>query len=206
MKMPKYILMALVLFVGCTSQDKSAGKGVITETTNGTSARGWIELSQGVPAPETFVKIYRAQDIPSAWEGIVYAADTTDQDGHWSVGGIFEAQYQAIAMSADGKVMGMTYFSVLANQEEEAEVPIALNPMDTLYGEYADFSAVKDTLSEGWFLRACLRGLGYTKNLGEAGEFSFEGVPRGSHYVRIQRVDGAPSHEETLWAGWIEVE
>lgn len=203
--MRKYSLLVFLILLGCSSHENSAGKGVITETTNVGVARGHVELFQGDSVPRAIVRIFRAEDIPAAWEGAVYAVDTTDAEGNWSVEHLYVADYQAVAVSMDSAYMGQVYFTIDENQDSLAALAIPLAAPDTLSGVFADYQAVQDTLSEGYRLRACLRGLGYSVFLTETGTYEFTGVPRGRHFLRIQSTDWVPGHEITIWEDWVEV-
>jgi len=204
----KWIILTIFLSMifSCSMFQENAGKGVITETTNVGVARGLVASSMGAPVELAFVSVFRAQDIPSAWEGQVYATDTTGTNGTWSVDSLYEADYQAVAITPDSSMMGQVYFPITTSQDSITELKITLEPTDTLRGKYDDYAVVMDTLTQGWLLRANLRGLGANALLSDNGTYEFPGVPRGLHYVRVQRIDGIPGHETTLWQDWILVE
>jgi hypothetical protein len=203
--MRKPIFLLIGILFGCSSHENSAGKGVITETTNIGVARGHVEISQGEPASKVFIQIFRADQTPSAWEGMIYGEDTTDENGNWSIDDLYEGDYQVIAFTKDSLKMGQGYFTIKAEQDSLATLDIPLADADTLFQVFPYFQEALDTMPEGYQLRACLRGLGRWTFMGNDGSFEFDGVPRGKHYVRVQYIDGVPGHETTIWEDWVDV-
>lgn len=200
------MILLLVALIGCTLGEKSAGKGVITETTNVALARGTIFLYDSSRLEHTLIQVFRADSVPAAWEGVAFALDTTNALGEWSIGHLFEAEYQAVAISADSQWMGQVYFNVVADVDTIIDLRIQLSPKDTLVGVFENYYSIVDTLPQGKYLRANMKGLGHVVSLDSTGAYMFPNVPKGQHFVRIQLVDGIPTHEVTLWEDWIMVE
>jgi hypothetical protein len=70
-----------------------------------------------------------------------------------------------------------------------------------LEGRFLAYDSVIGTLESGWRLRSTVRGLGAWVFLDSVGGWSFSDVSAGIWRVRIQKVDGIPGHETTLWEG-----
>jgi len=205
--MKSIVISLIVCFIfNCSLGEKSAGKGVITETTNIGLARGILYSVDSTPLANAWITVYRAHDIPAAWEGVAFARDTTNRSGEWGVSHLFEAEYQAIALSPDSLWMGQLYFTITGLRDTISGLEIQMAPADTLIGFFDEYQNIMDTLPASKSLRANLRGMGHVVSLNNDGSYQFIGVPKGMHYVRIQLVDGIPTHEQTLWEDWISVE
>lgn len=195
---------ALAALLACASDDRVAGKGVITETTNGPAARGRVRTPDSVEVVSGVVSVVRADDVPEAWEGKVRRDAVVDAQGRYQVDGLVVADLELFARVRDAK-----------GRELQGKIPFAIGSADTLIdlpdlqvrqasvlqGVYGQYDSVTATLPEGWLLRVVVRSLGSWMFLDSLGGWRFDNVANGTWRVRIQKVDGVPGHETTLWEG-----
>lgn len=196
---------AAAVFFACASDDgQVAGRGVITETTNGPAARGRILTSDSTEVVSGFVSVVRADDVPESWNGIVRREAVVDSAGRYRVEGLATADLELFARVRDTKgreLLGKIPFST-RNPETLVDVPdLVASDASVLQGVYGPYDSVLATLETGWKLRVVVRSLGSWMFLDSTGCWHFDNVASGTWRARIQKVDGIPGHETTLWEG-----
>lgn len=197
-------LVASLLLVACGTDGPSAGKGVITETTNAPAARGVVRTADSVAVVSGTVQVVRADDVPEAWNGIVRSSAPVDGEGRYRVAGLVPAAFEvhAVVRDARGRLLqGKVPFTLLEGDSLVSVPEMVAGRASVLQGRYAAHDSVVATLSQGWRLRSTVRGLGAWVFLDSTGGWAFPDVAAGVWRVRIQKVDGIPGHETTLWEG-----
>jgi hypothetical protein len=193
-----------LLLVSCGSEERSAGKGVITETTNAPAARGRVRTSDSVAVVSGTVKVVRADDVPEAWNGVVRSTAYVDGDGRYRVGGLVPAALEVHAVVRDSRgrlLQGKVPFAVSADDTLVMVPELVASRASVLEGRFLAYDSAVATLESGWRLRSTVRGLGAWVFLDSVGGWRFSDVSAGTWRVRIQKVDGIPGHETTLWEG-----
>jgi len=201
-KLRPSILGLVLLLVACGAEDRSAGKGVITETTNAPAARGRVRTVDSVAVVSGTVQVVRADDVPEAWNGVVRSSATLDAEGRYRVGGLVPAALEVHAVVRDTRgrlLQGKIPFTVSEGDTLVTVPELLAGRASVLEGRFAPYDSVVGTLAEGWRLRATVRGLGSWVFLDSLGAWRFPDVAAGVWRVRVQKVDGVPGHETTLW-------
>lgn len=197
-------LAAILLLASCGSEDRSAGKGVITETTNAPAARGVVRTSDSVAVVSGTVQVVRADDVPEAWNGIVRSSAHVDGEGGYRVAGLVPAalEVHAVVRDARGRLLqGKVPFTVSPGDSLVSVPELVAGRASVLQGRYAAYDSVVAGLESGWRLRSTVRGLGAWMFLDSTGAWAFRDVAAGVWRVRIQKVDGIPGRETTIWEG-----
>jgi len=186
--------------MGCGSDpDPVAGRGVITETTNGVAARGRLVTADSTPVVEGRVRVVLDEDIPESWNGAARDSSLVDPTGAYRLIGLDHPNYTLYAVAKDGKgrfVAGQ--FSFRVGDSDVVLPDFAVAAQARMQGRFAAYDSVSAALPTGWFLRATVRGLGSWIRLDSVGGWHFDSIPSGIHHVRIQKVDGNPTHETTI--------
>lgn len=187
------------LLLGCSYRDRDAGKGIITETTNGVSARGRIVTADSVPVVSGTVVAVQDANTPDAWEGRPRATGQIQSNGSYQLAGLDQPKliFYASATNANGNArQGAVKVSVDGAEDFVAPDLVAGNPAH-LEGTYAAYDSVSQSLTGAWKLRVVVRGLGITQ-LMDSAHWRFDSIPAGFYHYRIQKVDWIPGHETTL--------
>lgn len=197
------ILLPLVLaMVGCGDDaDVVAGRGVITETTNGVTARGRVLGPGNTKLVMGEVRAVRADNTPEAWNGVPRSRDSLDAAGYFEIDRLDAASWDLVAVAKDAsgrEVLSRIGFTVSPGEASVLLPDLSAAPASRLAGTYAANDSVVATLPMGWRLRATPRGLGVWVFLDSTGGWSFPGVPSGTYRVRIEKVDGTPGNETVL--------
>ncbi|MBK9577810.1 MAG: hypothetical protein IPO40_12095 [Fibrobacteres bacterium] len=188
------------LLLGCSYGDRDAGKGIITETTNGVSARGRIVTADSVPVVSGTVVAVQDADSPDAWEGKPRASGQIQPNGSYQLVGLDQPKliFYASATNANGNTrQGAVKVSVDGPDDFVAPDLVVGRPAH-LEGTYAAYDSVSQTLTGAWKLRVVVRGLGFSQFLDSA-RWRFDSIPPGFYHYRIQKVDWIPGHETTLF-------
>jgi len=207
MKFIGMVIAILVVMAGC-GKTSVAGRGVITETNNVTSARGILLSADSIPLAHAVVNIMSTADS-TAWMGVVIASDTTDVNGAWVIHNLqTTAEYEVASTWISGidTLMGLAYFTVTSDTSIVASPHIDMRAPASITGIYAAFSSALTGLDSSWYLQAQLRGCGSGKGCffkALDGRYTFTGIPAGEHRLRIERTDGRQGHEVTLWEDWV---
>jgi hypothetical protein len=186
---------------GCSSATEDlAGKGVITETTNGVSVRGQVVSADSIPLVGGSLRAVLDEDVPEAWNGTSRAVASFGSDGRFLLTGLDKPRFllYADAKNSLGQRRAAIASIAISGDSTQTMPSIAVAPVGILDGRYTAYDSVAMTLASGWKLRATVRGLGAWAFLDSAGGWSFDSVPAGSYHLRIQKVDGVPTHETTL--------
>jgi hypothetical protein len=197
-------LAGVLLLASCGTDERSAGKGVITETTNAPAARGVVRTVDSVAVVSGTVQVVRADDVPEAWNGVVRSSAPVDGEGGYRVAGLVPAAFEvhAVVRDARGRLLQGKVPFILPEGDSLVSVPeIVAGRASVLQGRFAAYDSVVATLDSGWRLRSTARGLGAWVFLDSLGGWAFHDVAAGVWRVRIQKVDGIPGHETTLWEG-----
>lgn len=200
--MKRFAVAMAALLAGCATEDADvAGRGVITETTNGSAARGRLVSSDSVPLVSGEVRVVLADDVPEAWSGRVRAMDTISRDGGFRLAGLASHDYELYAVARDSlgrEVLGKSSFRLTPRDSVLDLVEVVAGRSARISGTYASYDSLVPVLERGWRVRAAVRGLGQWVFLDSVGGWSFEGVAAGTYRVRIQKLDGVPGNETTL--------
>ena len=195
------ILAGLLLASCATEQDDVAGRGVITETTNGAAARGRLVSIDSVPLVSGEVRVVLADDVPEAWSGRVRSMDTISREGGFRVAGLAANDYELYAVARDSlgrEILGKGSFR-LTPRDSLLDLPdVVAGRSSRIAGRYAAYDSLVSVLERGWRVRAAVRGLGQWVFLDSVGGWSFDGIASGTYRVRIQKLDGVPGNETTL--------
>ncbi|MBK8800747.1 MAG: hypothetical protein IPN71_01575 [Fibrobacteres bacterium] len=200
MKPRLYWLSLFAWLAGCSFGDREAGKGIITETTNGVSARGRIVTADSVPVVSGTVVAVQDANTPDAWEGKPRASGKIQSNGSYQLAGLDQPKlvFYANATNADGNArQGVMKVSVDGPDDFVAPDLVVALP-GYLEGTYAAYDSVSQTLTGAWKLRIVVRGLGITQLLDSA-HWRFDSIPPGFYHYRIQKVDWIPGHETTVF-------
>lgn len=187
------------LALSCSFGDREAGKGIITETTNGVNARGRIVTVDSVPVVAGEVVAVLDEDVPEAWEGKTRSRGAIQSNGSYVLSGLDKPRmiFYAKATNANGHLrQGAMKVSVDGPDDFTAPDLVAAKP-GRLASRYAAYDSVSATLTGAWKLRVVVRGLGLSALLDSA-SWSFDSLPPGLHHYRIQKIDGIPGHETIL--------
>lgn len=202
MKRLAILLPLAVALVGCGDDgDGVAGRGVITETTNGVVATGRVLGPDSRPLASGEVRAVRADDTPEAWNGVPRSRDSLDAAGYFEIDRLDAARWELVAVAKDAsgrEVLSRVGFLVSQGDSRLVLPDLSAAPASRLAGTYAAYDSVVATLPMGWRLRATPRGLGVWVFLDSTGSWAFEGVPSGTYRVRIEKVDGTPGNETVL--------
>jgi hypothetical protein len=194
-------LSALVLLCGCSSTtDNLAGKGIITETTNGVSVRGQVVSADSIPLVGGSVRAVLDEDSPESWNGTSRSIASFGSDGEFLLKGLDKPRFFLFAEAKNNlgqRRAGVTNLT-LSGDAIQTMPSLSVTPLGRLQGRYAAYDSAQATLASGWRLRATVRGLGVWAFLDSTGGWSFDSVPAGSYRLRIQKVDGTPTNETTL--------
>jgi hypothetical protein len=190
------------LLAACGLDDpRTAGKGVITETTNSPAARGRLATSDSTPISTGTVRVVIDEDVPESWNGKSRAVAVVASNGEFRLTGLDKPAFLLLAKAIDAKGRtrtGLSTFSV-AGQDEIILPEIVITAPASLGGRFERYDSVAATLNGDWRLRAKVRGLGAEVFLDSTGRWNCDSVPAGRYRVRIEKVDGTPGHETTLW-------
>jgi len=193
--------LALVLLWGCGRDESLAGKGVITETTNGVAARGRLVTADSVSVVSGQILAVIDQDVPEAWNGAARGTGAVGADGRYTVDGLNKPQFVLYAQARDAQgrsVGGQTRLSVAG--DSDVLVPdLAVAGLGSLGGTLPAYDSIAATLASGWRLRVKVRGLGWWAYLDSVGGWKIADLPPGVYHARVEKVDGIPGHETTLW-------
>jgi hypothetical protein len=197
-----FLLPLAFAMVGCGDDgDVVAGRGVITETTNGVAARGRVLGPDDTPLVLGEVRAVRADDTPEAWNGVPRSRDSLDAAGYFEIDRLDAAAWDLVAVARDAsgrEVLSRVGFTVSQGDSRVLLPDLSATPASRLRGTYAAYDSAVATLPTGWRLRATPRGLGVWMFLDSTGSWAFEGVPSGTYRVRIEKVDGTPGNETVL--------
>ncbi|MEN9352690.1 MAG: hypothetical protein RL318_15 [Fibrobacterota bacterium] len=197
----KYVLLAATaLLCGCSTTESLSGKGIITETTNGVSVRGQVVSADSVPLVGGSVRAVLDEDVPESWNGTSRAIASFGSDGGFLLKGLDKPRFILFAEAKNdrGQHRAGVASLTISGDSTQTMLPFVAAPASILQGRYAAYDSVAATLASGWQLRATVRGLGMWTFLDSTGGWSFDSVPAGSYHLRIQKVDGTPTHETTL--------
>lgn len=201
---PRVVLRVVLvsMVAGCGMDDgRLAGKGVITETTNAPAARGRLATADSTPIAVGSVRAVIDEDVPEAWNGISRSMSAVGSDGTFLLEGLDKPAFVLYAEAVDAKGRqrtGTLSFSV-RGREDFTLPDLVIGPPASLQGKFPGFDSVTRTLPDTWRLRAKVRGLGRETFLDSSGGWRFDHIPAGSYRVRVEKVDGVPGHETTLW-------
>lgn len=188
--------------VGCGTDDsRLSGKGVITETTNAPAARGRLATADSTPITAGSVRAVVDEDVPEAWNGISRSMSAVESDGSFRLSGLDKPAFVLYAEAVDSKgrqQTGRLPFTV-KGQDDFVLPDLVVTTPASLQGRFVAFDSVVRTLPSSWKLRAKVRGLGRETFLDSTGSWTFDHIPAGTYRVRIEKVDGIPGHETTLW-------
>lgn len=196
------LLLAASLLASCGSEDKGvAGRGVITETTNGAVARGRLVTSDSSVLVAGEVVAVQSEDVPEAWNGWARSVDSIGPGGEFVLSGLPAASFDLFAVARDDQgrqVRGTVAFQVPLGETRIDLPELEVTRPSALQGRYAAYDSLVPTLPSGWRVRATVRGLGRWVFLDSIGGWRIDDVARGTYRVRIQKHDGTPGNETTL--------
>ena len=194
-------LAAILLVWACGKDDSLAGKGVITETTNGVAARGRLVTPESVAVVSGQVLAVIDEDVPESWNGTARGKGAVGADGRYVVAGLNKPRFILYAEVRDGQgraVGGQMGFSVPG--DSDIVLPdLKVVALGSLSGTLPGYDSIAATLTTGWKLRVKVRGLGLWSYLDSLGTWSIDSLPGGLYHVRVEKVDGVAGHETTLW-------
>ena len=194
-------LAALMLVWGCGKDDSLAGKGVITETTNGVAARGRLVTPDSVPVISGQVLAVIDEDVPESWNGAARGTGTVGSDGRYVVTGLNKPRFILYAQVRDGqgRAVGGQMGFVVPGDSDIVLPDLQVVALGSLSGTLPGYDSIAATLTSGWKLRVKVRGLAWWSYLDSLGTWSIDSLPGGLYHVRVEKVDGIPGHETTLW-------
>lgn len=196
------LLLTAILLGACGSEDKGiAGRGVITETTNGAAARGRLVSADSSVLLSGEVLAVQSEDVPEAWNGLARSVDSIGPDGAFRLKGLPAKSFDLFAVARDDQgrmVRGTVAFQVRPGDSLVDLPDLRVFRPSVLQGRYAAYDSLVPTLANGWHVRATVRGLGRWVFLDSTGSWRLEDVAPGSYRVRIQKHDGTPGSETTL--------
>ena len=196
-----FLLVMVAILAGCGRDEALAGKGVITETTNGVAARGRLGTAESVPVVSGQVLAVIDEDVPESWNGSARGTGAVGADGRYVVGGLNKPRFILYAQVRDGSgrsVGGQMGFSVTG--DSDVVLPdLQVVGLGSLSGSLPAFDSISSALDSGWQLRAKVRGLGWWNYLDSAGRWRIDSLPRGLYHVRVEKIDWIPGHETTVW-------
>jgi hypothetical protein len=198
---PRLVALAFLLLLGCGKDNSVAGKGVITETTNGVAARGRLVTTDSVPVVSGQVLAVIDEDVPEAWNGYARGNGAVGADGRYTVSGLNKPKFILYAQVRDGQgrsVGGQIGFAV-AGDSDIVLPDLQVVRLGSLSGTLAGFDSIAATLTSGWKIRVKVRGLGWWAYLDSTGGWKVDSLPGGIYHVRVEKVDGIPGHETTIW-------
>ncbi|HNY32303.1 MAG TPA: hypothetical protein PKO15_15570 [Fibrobacteria bacterium] len=187
-----------LLTLGCSFGDRESGKGVITETTNGVTARGRLVAPDSLPIRSGTIRAVIDEDVPEAWNGHPRSASSVGSDGSFELRGLDKPRMILLADATTGKGAYGSSRSIHVHDSDFRLPDLAMQPRERLAGSWTSYDSALAALPSGWFLRITVRGLPESKRL-DAKDWVFDSLPPGTWHVRIQAVDGVPGHETTLW-------
>lgn len=194
-------LAAFLLVWGCGKDDSLAGKGVITETTNGVAARGRLVTPDSVPVVSGQVLAVIDDDVPESWNGAARGKGAVGADGRYTVTGLNKPKFILYAQVRDerGRPVGGQMGFAVAGDSDLVLPDLQVVALGSLTGTLPGFDSIAATLTTGWRLRVKVRGLGWWADLDSAGRWKVDSLPSGLYHVRVEKVDGIAGHETTLW-------
>lgn len=191
--------LGLALFaLGCSFGDRDAGKGIITETTNGVTARGRLVTPDSQPIQRGTIRAVIDEDVPEAWNGTSRSVSGVGSDGSFELRGLDKPRMILLADASTGHGAYGSSRSVQVHDTDFRLPDLVVQPRERLAGSWASFDSVATALPSGWFLRVTVRGLPDWHRM-DSKDWVFDSLPAGRWHVRIQAVDGVPGHETTLW-------
>lgn len=196
------LFLCSLLLAACGSEDKGvAGRGVITETTNGAAARGRLVTADSSVLVAGEVRAVQSQDVPEAWNGWARSVDSIGPDGAFVLSGLPTASFDLFAVARDdqGRQVRATVAFQVRPGDSLVDLPeLEVTRPSVLQGRYAAYDSLLPTLASGWRVRATVRGIGRWVFLDSVGGWRIDDVARGTYRVRIQKHDGTPGNETTV--------
>jgi len=167
--MKTIFVIGAMLSLGACGDDRVAGKGVASETTNGTVVSGILLSASGTPAARVRV------DLRDPASDTLVDFDTTASDGSWSVRAPQPGRFLVWAASGTAGVQSWVSVGNRSAQSLGALAQVPLRPLDGRVGGLAGAGT----------LVVRLPGLGLETVVASDSSWSFPAVPEGSHLVRV---------------------
>lgn len=167
--MKTFPVIAVAVLLAACGDDRVAGKGVASETTNGTIVSGILLDASGAPAARVRLDL---RD-PAADAQVDF--DTTAPDGSWSVRAPHPGRFLVWAVSGS---VGVSSWLSVGEQVSRSVGPLAQTSMRPLSGHVRGWQ-------DGGNLVVRLPGLGLETVVKSDSSWVFPGVPEGPHLVRI---------------------
>ncbi len=162
------ISVVLILLGGC-GDDRVAGRGVASETTNGTVVSGVVRAPSGAPAARARVEM---RDPAS---GILVAFDSTDGEGAWALLVPRAGRFVISSRTSNEGVLAWVSVGERATTVGDL-VQSGLRPLNGRVGG----------ISDGGALLVRLPGLGLETAVAPDSSWSFPAVPEGVHLVWVE--------------------
>lgn len=167
--MKTFLVIAVAVLLGACGDDRVAGKGVASETTNGTVVSGVLLDASGAPAARVRL------DLRDPAADTLVDFDTTETDGSWSMRAPQPGRF--LVWSVSGAAGVSTWVSV-GGQASRSVGPLAQAALRPLAGRIRGWQ-------DGGNLVVRLPGLGLEAEVLPDSSWVFPGVPQGPHLVRV---------------------
>jgi len=175
------LAMLSALLAGC-ADERVAGKGAASETTNGIVLEGRLTKSDGSPAARVAVRLGRPETDS------VYSTTLTDDSGAYSLRAPRPGRYQVRGGADSTGSVSWVSVGTASRQRVDPAVSTRLSSMrGSLTGEFGDPAT----------LRVRIPALGAQAQVGQDLSWKVADVPEGWHLVQVVRVGGDVEGELT---------
>lgn len=171
--MKRLLMLGIIFLVSC-SDERGAGKGAASETTNGSLAGNFVD-AKGTGVARVRVEL---RD-PLALEGNPIDVDSTDELGQYMLEAEQGGRYLVVAQ---GSELGASFWVTLTEADTVKEQ--GKNRMDSLGYMRGKLSGNLNDLTE---LRVYVAGLGLSGPVAEDSSFEIPHAPRGEFVVQVRR-------------------